>query len=152
MVRCESKFFMIFIGFSDSASFRFCGYVTDEEEAAREVVPPDDLQETGEGDEAEDLAHRHPRSKAGMAVFFSNMGLCTMRTAHEINVDGTFATCPPPFKQLVFIQAKQLGKRAVPVVFALLSNKVVVCKMFNNVEFGQLGTIPLFLVNVPFSL
>jgi hypothetical protein len=49
-----------------------------------------------------------------------------MRTADEINLDGTFGTAPPPFKQLVFIQAKQAGKRAVPVMFALLTNKVPV--------------------------
>ena len=67
---------------------------------------------------------REEGKKAAIVVFYSNMGLCTMRTADEINIDGTFSSAPPPFKQIVFIQAKQAGKRSIPVVFALLSNKV----------------------------
>jgi hypothetical protein len=68
------------------------------------------------------------RNSPALVVFFSNMGVATLKTANEISIDGTFRTCPPPFKQLVFIQAKQVGQRAVPVVFALLSNKVsVIC-------------------------
>jgi hypothetical protein len=62
--------------------------------------------------------------KPAIAVFFSNTGLYTMKNAHEINVDGTFSSCPSPFKQLIFIQAKQAGQRPVPVAFALLTNKV----------------------------
>lgn len=85
---------------------------------------PPDLQLSVGGEQVEDEAHQDIKSPAGIVVFFSNTQLSTMRTAHEINVDGTFATCPAPFKQLLFIQAKQAGKRAVPVVFALLSNKV----------------------------
>jgi hypothetical protein len=76
-----------------------------------------DLQLSVGGEQVEDEAHQDIESPAGMVVFFSNMQLCTMRTAHKINVDRTFTTCPAPFKQLLFIQAKQAGKRAVPSGF-----------------------------------
>lgn len=59
-----------------------------------------------------------------LVVFFSNLGLAQIQTSNELFIDGTFKTCPAPFKQLVFVQAKQTGKRAVPVVFALMTNKV----------------------------
>jgi hypothetical protein len=55
---------------------------------------------------------------------FSNLGLSTLKRANEISIDGTFSTCPTPFKQILFNQAKQAGERGVPAVFALLSNKV----------------------------
>jgi hypothetical protein len=90
-------------------------------------TPRDDGEHQDEGDGGEEAAAEPPTRKGpAMVVFFSNMALCTMRMSHEINVDGTFATCPPPFKQIVFIQARQPGgKRAIPVVFALLTNKVI---------------------------
>lgn len=65
-----------------------------------------------------------PTKKPALVVFFSNLGLSTLKRANEISIDGTFSTCPAPFKQILFIQAKQAGERGVPAVFALLSNKV----------------------------
>jgi hypothetical protein len=100
---------------------RFCGYVKDDGVGNNEALPPppDAPRQLDDGSNPN-------RKNQALVVFFSTMGLCTMRTADEINLDGTFGTAPPPFKQLVFIQAKQAGKRAVPVVFALLTNKVPV--------------------------
>jgi hypothetical protein len=65
-----------------------------------------------------------PTKKPALVVFFSNLGLLTLKRANEISIDGTFSTCPTPFKQILFIQAKQAGEQGVPAVFALLSNKV----------------------------
>jgi hypothetical protein len=95
---------------------RFCGFVngdTDVDEGPKEEAPADN-------------GHSE-RSEPAMVVFFSNMGLCTLRTSSEISIDGTFSTAPPPFRQIVFVQAKQAGRtRVVPVLFALLSNKVLI--------------------------
>jgi hypothetical protein len=107
-------------------NLRFCGYVKEDDdggdgnEEAPPPPPPPEQPHQEESDRSNPTAKKVP----ALAVFFSNMGLCTMRTADEINLAGTFATAPAPFKQLVFIQAKQAGKRSVPVVFALLTNKV----------------------------
>ncbi len=103
--------------------FRFCGFVKSSEEEPQEQLPrPDD---DGPSHLPEDSSENNGRCDPAMVVFFSNIGMYTMRTCHELSIDGTFGTCPSPFRQIVFIQAKQEGKRAVPVVFALFSNKVL---------------------------
>ncbi len=103
---------------------RFCGFVngdTDVDEGPKE-----------EAEAPADNSHSE-RSEPAMVVFFSNMGLCTLRTSSEISIDGTFSTAPPPFRQIVFVQAKQAGRtRAVPVLFALLSNKVILVGYFDT--------------------
>jgi hypothetical protein len=85
--------------------YRYCGYV-DEEQNER-----DDQSEN---------------NRDAILVFFSNNGLWLMQNSYEMHIDGTFATTPHPFKQLVFVQAKQKGMRAVPVAFALLTRKVTI--------------------------
>jgi hypothetical protein len=55
---------------------------------------------------------------------FSNMGLCTMPTCQNINIDRIFSTAPAPFCLTVFIQALQAGRRVVPVMFTLLTHTV----------------------------
>jgi hypothetical protein len=72
----------------------------------------------------EEIAEVQAKDKDGIVIFFSSVGLSMMQASVEIYIDGTFGTCPHPFKQILFIQAKQAGKRSVPVVFALLSKKV----------------------------
>ena len=48
-----------------------------------------------------------------------------MQGATELFLDGTFSTAPPPFKQVVLVHVKAPGwKRAVTVVFSLMTNKV----------------------------
>lgn len=86
---------------------RYCGYV-------QENPAGEDNTEDGE----------MTVKKDGIVVFFSPAAIFQMQCSNEIFVDGTFQTCPTAFKQIVFIQAKQAGQRAVPVVFALLSKKV----------------------------
>jgi hypothetical protein len=116
---------------------RFCGYVRDQEEdgVRGDEVLPDGI--VGLEDEDEEGSHKTEKKRPALLVFFSNTGLYTMRMANEISLDGTFATCPDPFKQIVFLHAKQLGKRPVPVVFALLSNKVTGAFLDVLVVFGD---------------
>ena len=49
--------------------------------------------------------------KNALAVFFSNQALYMMQSATELFIDGTFSTAPPPFKQIVFVNAKEGDKR-----------------------------------------
>jgi hypothetical protein len=66
------------------------------------------------------------KNAAAAIVFFSNVGLNILQTCMEINIDGTFTTAPSPFRQILFVQAKQPGgKRSIPVLFALLTKKVI---------------------------
>ncbi len=102
----------------------FCGYVRDQEEedgVRGDKVLPDSI--VGLEDEEEEGSHKTEKKRPALLVFFSNTGLYTMRMAHKISLDDTFATCPDSFKRIVFLHAKQLGKQPVPVVSALLSNK-----------------------------
>ena len=68
--------------------------------------------------------NKEDENKDAIVVFFSTTRLQHMRSSKEFSLDGTFDTAPPTFKQIVFIQAKQEGKRAIPVVHALLTRKV----------------------------
>jgi hypothetical protein len=70
--------------------------------------------------------------KNALAVFFSNRALYMMQSATELFIDGTFSTAPPPFKQIVFVNAKEGDKRSVPVVFALLCRKVCAFLNYTN--------------------
>jgi hypothetical protein len=79
----------------------------------------DDKQHNESGEESQN------NNKDAILVFFSTLGQWLMQNCYEMHIDGTFATTPDPFKQLVFIQAKQKGNRAVPVAFALLTRKVM---------------------------
>jgi hypothetical protein len=98
---------------------RYCGLLKSSRnsQGPDEVLPPD-------LDDVEVDVDSQNKKGSGLVVMFSNMGLCTMRTCHNISIDGTFSTAPAPFRQIVFLQASQAGKRAVPVVFALLTHKV----------------------------
>jgi hypothetical protein len=114
-----------------SSQFRYCGYLKDEPDDGEEeeMIPPGlNVAAAVAGQLMRPGGSRESKKQMpAIVIFFSNMGLCTMRTADEISIDGTFSTAPAPFKQIVFVQAKQAGRRAVPVVFALLSNKVLSC-------------------------
>jgi hypothetical protein len=68
--------------------------------------------------------------KNALAVFFSNWALYMMQSATELFIDGTFSTAPPPFKQIVFVNAKEGDKRFV--VFALLCRKVCAFLNYTN--------------------
>jgi hypothetical protein len=97
--------------------FRFCEFV---------VPDTDDDHVHGQGEDVSDDPQEGQKNPAAAVVFFSNIGLNVMKTSTEINIDGTFTTIPSPFKQILFVQAKQPGgKRAVPVLFALLTKKVL---------------------------
>lgn len=58
-----------------------------------------------------------------LLVFFSNLGLHTLQSCEEIFMDGTFKTCPEPFKQILFLHARITEYRPIPCVFALTCRK-----------------------------
>jgi hypothetical protein len=108
---------------------RFCRYITDDKKtgivygraatgglAAEDQLPPNQDAQADHQDQdgANEKEHRD-----AMVLLFSNLRLAHFRTASEISVDGMFYTAPKPFKQIVFLEAKQASKCAVPVVFAV---------------------------------
>ena len=64
-----------------------------------------------------------PEGQEIMAIFASNFGIEMLRQSKVIFVDGTFQTCPTPFKQLFILMAQLTGGSHIPVVFGLLPNK-----------------------------
>jgi hypothetical protein len=81
---------------------------------------------SGRGQFSNTLQEDGKKNAAAAIVFFSNVGLNILQTCMEINIDGTFTTAPSPFRQILFVQAKQPGgKRSIPVLFALLTKKVI---------------------------
>jgi len=69
--------------------------------------------------------HAAAANKPAIIVCASNLGLTALQGATELFLDGTFSTAPPPFKQVVLVHVKAPGwKRAVTVVFSLMTNKV----------------------------
>lgn len=146
---------------------RYCGYVSDNRvddgggNVEAGVVPqpqeplPDESQPLPPPSATVGMAElpavlAKDSDKSAIIIFFSNVGLATMRTSNEINVDGTFGTCPHPFKQIVFIQAKQAGQRSVPVVFALLTKKVTLIQPQESCpEYKYSSLCPACVYNVP---
>ena len=59
-----------------------------------------------------------------MIIFMSDHGKWVLSHAEELYVDGTFGTKCENFAQIYFVMGKMAGKTAVPVVYALLPNKL----------------------------
>lgn len=64
----------------------------------------------------------HQDNTFGLMIFMSQKCAVALQKCSDIYVDGTFATCPKPFKQLVTIHGKY-GNRILPLAFCLLTSK-----------------------------
>jgi len=65
------------------------------------------------------------QNQSGVIVLFAyDQGVEKIRMADELFLDGAFNTAPAPFSQIMFVQAKRNGNRAVPSTFVLLTKKV----------------------------
>ena len=83
----SSKYLLKIICFN---LFRYNGYVRD--------------PESEDGTSEDDADGGSVKNKAAIVLFASNKGINLFRTADEVFIDGTFATAPDPFGQIVFVQ------------------------------------------------
>lgn len=64
----------------------------------------------------------HQDTHWGILLFMSPICAARLQHCSNIYVDGTFKTCPKPFKQLVTVHGKY-GDRVLPLAFAMLRSK-----------------------------
>ena len=58
----------------------------------------------------------------GVALFATDENLQRLQRCQDVYMDGTFRTCPKPYKQFFTIHGKYMG-RVIPFVFVLLTGK-----------------------------
>ena len=58
-----------------------------------------------------------------MLLNMSEKGKFLLENATSLHCDGTFETCPPPFKQIYWIFAVMLAVPPLPCAFMLLPDK-----------------------------
>lgn len=87
---------------------------------------PDKFKRTSTGDQfLHYCEYLDPENKKQlMIIFMSDHGKWVLSHAEELYVDGTFGTKCENFAQIYFVMGKMAGKTAVPVVYALLPNKL----------------------------
>ena len=64
----------------------------------------------------------HQDTAIGLLIFMSPKCAQKLQQCTDIYIDGTFSTCPKPFKQLVTIHGKY-GNRILPFAFCMLISK-----------------------------
>lgn len=64
----------------------------------------------------------HQDTQFGLLVFLSPTCAVKLQKCADVYVDGTFSTCPKPFKQLVSVHGKY-GDRVLPFAFCMLRSK-----------------------------
>lgn len=64
----------------------------------------------------------HQDTQWGLLIFLSPTCAVKLQQCDDVYVDGTFSTCPKPFKQLVTIHGKY-GDRVLPFAFCMLRSK-----------------------------
>ena len=64
----------------------------------------------------------HHDTTVGLLIFMSPKCAVTLQQCSDIYIDGTFSTCPKPFKQLITVHGKY-GNRILPFAFCMLVSK-----------------------------
>lgn len=64
----------------------------------------------------------HQDTAVGLMIFISPKCAVKLQQCSDIYIDGTFSTCPKPFKQLITIHGKY-GNRILPFAFCMLISK-----------------------------
>lgn len=64
----------------------------------------------------------HQDTQWGLLIFMSPTSAVKLQQCSDVYVDGTFKTCPRPFKQLVTVHGKY-GDRIIPFAFCMLRSK-----------------------------
>lgn len=93
-------------------------------EELEEIGIPDELWRCADGSQfIRYYGPVSPNSPHKLIICCGETGLRLLRTATRLQVDGTFATVPPPFAQIFVIHAEVSSSACVAVAYALLPDK-----------------------------